>query len=301
MRSSASFAWDRLRPEGAERRVSPVYAAHVVLGGWTWVGWLFIAVGSLFVWIFDAPRALLDVRQAISITRPAMHAGVVQIEKVESTAMNVNKTNVRRVHFTYDSAGGQKHGVAFHTGVDERAQPGETMPARIADDGSFAIPDGWRRSEVGAFIVGLFLFPLAGVLSVIRTLIGNARKLSLLRRGTLTTGKLTGRTPTNMRVNKQTVYRYTFRFLARDHSVHEAIVKTHDATCIRDEADEPLLYDPVDPERSVLLGDVPGNPRIDDDGGFSPSPNTAAAFLAVLLLPVFAVLVNVVGWLVRSS
>ena len=70
---------------------------------------------------------------------------------------------------------------------------------------------------------------------------------------------------------------------------YEAAAKTHDTTKLEDQAEEPLLYDPMRPSYAVMLDDLPGNPRIMENGTIHAGP--AASTIKVLVIP----LVTIIG------
>lgn len=75
---------------------------------------------------------------------------------------------------------------------------------------------------------------------------------------------------------------------------HRAVVKTLETSKLEDEPLEPMLYDPVAPERATTLDHLPGSPRITTDGQLRSRPGFAAHVLlcpCVVLAEVVAAIV----------
>jgi hypothetical protein len=113
----------------------------------------------------------------------------------------------------------------------------------------------------------------------------------------LTYGVLTGKEPTNTRINKQRVMKLTFSFETQDGNTAYAVAKTHDYQHLVDEDEEPLLYNPFDPKDSCLLDDIPGRPRLDEYGCLKPRDNEGV--FTTLLVPGIALLINAVAIILR--
>ncbi|TBR20536.1 hypothetical protein EPO15_12865 [bacterium] len=111
----------------------------------------------------------------------------------------------------------------------------------------------------------LFGFPLIGLTFISIGLRKGLRGIRLLRRGMTASGKLVSKEATNTSINKQRVYELTFEFTAADGKRYRAKASTHEPDTLEDDREEPLLYDPADPNISVLLDDLPGRPRLDDE------------------------------------
>src|SRR5690606_3932930 len=90
------------------------------------------------------------------------------------------------------------------------------------------------------------------------------RAIQLLRDGELTTGALMNKTATNVQVNNQPVYKFTFSFTASNRRTYETIAKTHNVAFLEDEEAEFLVYNPLRPEQAVLVDSLPGKPRCAD-------------------------------------
>jgi len=63
--------------------------------------------------------------------------------------------------------------------------------------------------------------------------------------------------------------------------------KTHEPEHLQDDAEEPLLYDPIRPSRATLLDHLPGAPRIDDMGQIQTQSPIRS--LLVLIVPTLSI------------
>jgi hypothetical protein len=111
----------------------------------------------------------------------------------------------------------------------------------------------------------------------------------LLSHGVPATGRLMSKKATSMSIDEKPVLELEFAFTARDGTERIARALTHRPAPLLDEENEPLLYDPDNIHAAVVLDELPGNPRISDDGAMRTSSIRAA--LLVLVLPVMSVVV----------
>ncbi|MDH4241432.1 MAG: hypothetical protein OEW48_17880, partial [Phycisphaerae bacterium] len=93
---------------------------------------------------------------------------------------------------------------------------------------------------------------------------------------------------TKTEVNKKPVYKLTFEFNTPEGTTYEATAKTHDTAKLEDQAEEPLLYDPMRPSYAVMLDDLPGNPRIMENGTIHAGP--VANTIKVLVIPLTTII-----------
>ena len=110
----------------------------------------------------------------------------------------------------------------------------------------------------------------------------------LLTIGEQAKGRLKSKVATSTQINRKPVYKLTFEFTTPDGRTHKAIGKTHKPELLEDEAEEPLLFDPIRPSYAVMLDALPGSPRIDESGNVKAG--SAAAALLWLALPTVTVL-----------
>ena len=133
-------------------------------------------------------------------------------------------------------------------------------------------------SPLGLFVV---LFPIVGIGVLIGVFRKGLRANHLLAYGEIGEGVLVSKEETNMEINERPVYKVMFEFITPDGQAHQAVTKTHKPEDLEQAEIQPLLYDLMQPERAVLLNDLPGRPRIDGTGNYSA--RTAGAILSMII------------------
>jgi hypothetical protein len=149
--------------------------------------------------------------------------------------------------------------------------------------------EGMRRKPIGFAGLIPVLFPVFGLLLISGGIKKGIKANRLLALGEQTTGRLKSKEKTNTKVNKKPVYKLTFEFNTSEGMTYEATAKTHDTAKLEDQTQEPLLYDPMRPYYAVMLDDLPGNPRIMENGNIHAG--RAANTIKVLVIP----LVTIIG------
>jgi len=257
------------------RRVPASLVLLNVFSGFTQIGWFVFGFGMIFFWVFagNADLSFVTFRGAVAQT-----AG--RVTNVESTSASENEQTVMANHYEYSVAGQRLTGTSYTTGSS--ASPGEAVTVEYKEgDPVTSRISGMRRGMFGPFVFIVTIFPFIGFVIIYFTTKGGFTRSHLLRVGVLTTGKLIGKAPTNMTVNKRRVYELTFEFTARDGRRCEAKARSSDTARLEDEHAEPLLYDPEDPSRAYLLDEMSGRPAIDGTGELVGRP--LAAGLAMIL------------------
>jgi hypothetical protein len=257
---------------------------QVLFGGWiAQAGWLFLAVGMIFLWAFLPEVNVISHLQFLGRLEKA-NGVVVSTDKTNAT---VNKSPVYAIHYTFATADGIEYqGVSYATGWKASKRDQVVVEYVRANPGRSRI-QGMRTTQLGPWMSFILLFPIAGALMVVITLRRGIKAACLLTHGKQAQGKLKSKVKTNMEVNNRPVFKLTFEFVAEDGYPYEATVKSHMPDILEDEAEEPLVYDADDPRNAVMLDDLPGAPRIDDAGNIRTS--SVAKALVSPLLPVATV------------
>ena len=173
-------------------------------------------------------------------------------------------------------------GVSFNTGrqfkegqkVTVEYPQGKPRTSRIK---------GMRQKPVGLLGLLPVVFPLLGLLFIIAGIRKGIKANRLLALGEQTTGTLKSKEKTRSQVNKKNVYKLTFEFNTPEGTTYQAVAKTHETKKLEDQKEEPLLYDPVLPSYAVMLDDLPGNPRIQQNGTIRAG--SAIETIKVLVIP----------------
>jgi hypothetical protein len=257
---------------------------RVLFGGFNnQFGWIFFGFGLIFVWAFalqaDVASPFLFRFQTKSTQ------GIV--ERVQESSASENETAIFEVSYTYfDNLGRQQSGTSYSTGA-----PG--VGARVTVEYLTGFPsisrvEGMRRKPFGPFALISILFPLIGLGFLYAGIKYGLKANRLLKQGRIAFGKLISSEATGASINDQPVIKLTFSFTANDGEEYEAIAKTHEPEDLRDEEEEPLLYDEKDPSYAVLLDDLPGSTAFDPSGKLNPA--SAWETVKVLFFPSLTVI-----------
>ncbi len=275
------------------RDVPGLVSCQLLFGGaLSQIGWLLFGFGAVFFWAFamnsDLPTLLafggeLEQRQGVATRWEKTRA-------TEGGSKNRLGMPVYATHYSFKTPDGKEYsGVSYATGSYRPKGTAVTVEYPRGNPAMSRI-QGTRRAVFGAWAGIMGLFPFAGLALAGVGLAKGTRARQLLANGKQGMGKLKSKAATNVQVNKQTVFKLTFEFAAEDGHSYEAVARTHKPHELEDEAQEPLLYDPADPRRSVMLDTLPGRPRIDEKGQLCTArPGTA---WLVLVLPALSIAGN---------
>jgi len=114
----------------------------------------------------------------------------------------------------------------------------------------------------------------------------------LLRFGEATLGTLRSADRTGALINDEPVIAYSFEFSVSGQK-HIVIEINHRPNAIRDDAREPVLYDPELPSRAMVFDVLQPAVGISDDGHITLH-NTRSG--AAILWPILCVAVLIIGW-----
>jgi hypothetical protein len=144
------------------------------------------------------------------------------------------------------------------------------------------------RKPVG--LIGLIppIFIIAGALLVFRAIKKRFKANRLLALGEQTTGRLKLKKKMRESKNGRHVYKLTFEFNTPEGMTYQAMARTHQTAKLQDQAEEPLLYDPMRPSYAVMLDDLPGNPRIMENG--TTQAGSASKTIITLIIPLATII-----------
>ena len=271
----------------APRTVPFTLKLSTILGGFLpQIGWFFFVIGMIFLLAFGvAGGTFTNLKMRLDSWGPKESVTGVVVD-LEETGTTVNDVDVVRYVFDYVVDGQELTGECFVNGwryevgsnVDVVYSPQAAYLAKIVDSSWSTMPP-WILLFIG-------IFPGVGLLCIALGSKGHFKSLELLKRGVPAYGTLVTSLPTNMTINEQTVYEYTFKFQAGT-SGREHLVKTksHQGHAIEDEAEEPILYLPSDPDLAVLFDNLPSSASINSQGelnGVSPLSTLAKVALPTL-------------------
>jgi hypothetical protein len=275
--------------DGGQSRSIPVSVRLQALfaGPSNQLGWFFFGFGMVFFWLFVC-RADLTSWYRFRDPLQTVQGRVTGSSKTGATegGRRSRGTPIYKNEFAYFVDGNQYRGISYATGVGPRAgtaitvefAPGRPNIARIR---------GMRTNVFPGMVLFVTIFPLAGLGIVLSGLRRGFKACAFLANGVLTSGKLTLKSATNVRVNNRPVYKFAFVFTTQRGEVCTAETKTA-AARFENDSPEPVLYDPTEPQQAVLLNDLPGAPQIDETGRvFNRKP---AAVVTSCLIPTITVL-----------
>lgn len=244
------------------------------------LGWFFACFGMIFCILF-APVGLKSLADLTH--RNFKLNGKGHVVEVTKTNTSVNDTSVYR--FVFEDADGRS-GKCFATG--QRFKEGAEVDLEKCGDRTRIV--GSRLSHMGGifiiFIPFVFLFPIIGIAVVFYGALQGKKAIHLLQDGEIGRGRYLDMKLTGTKVNHQSVMKLHYQFEAADGETYDAYATALDTEKLTDDPVEPLLYDPLDPTKSVLLDSLPGNVRFDEfEGIFKANP--FRVFLPTLFCLVF--------------
>lgn len=280
---------------GPPRFVPWTVRLRLLVGGFSnQFGWAFLGFGMIFVWVFGS---MADVKSLTHFSGQLQTAQGV-VTKSEETSAEENERRVYANYYTFLSEGVEYSGISYATG--KKLSPGKTVTIEFpAGQPEVSRIAGMRSNLFSVWVLFVAIFPLVGVPFILWGLWKAYRGMHLLTYGIPAVGKLVDCTPTGSRVNKQPVYKYTFDFISDNGMTYQAHGYSHTDE-LKDEAEEPLLYDPANPHNAMMLDSLPGGPRIDELGEIRSTSGSVLIWL--LVLPGLTVVGNgtVLWWMISS-
>jgi hypothetical protein len=281
---------DKYNRRGPEQQASPALRgvpltvrAVSLFGGWMQTfGWCWLGFSLIFMW-FLIPAT--DVSSLWKFSGDLVE-GKGEVAAVESTGISEGGsdhspgTPIYKVLYSYKDGSGRVLKGASYTLGSQYSVGGQVPVEYVAENTGVSRIKGARTSPLEAWFLIFVIFPVIGVVFVSFGFRGALRRTSLLANGSLARGKLKSKTPTNTKINNQTVYKLEYEFKADDGTAHRAIAKSHDTRRLEDEEAEQVLYDPRNPARNCVVDDLPAGITIGEDGRYTaPKPVLAALVL----------------------
>lgn len=271
--------------ESPPRTIDILTQATIIFGGiLNQIGWIFVAFGMVFLWIFIAISGIENIFTNTENWKETQGT----IEQVLGTNSTINEQPVIQYNYTFQLNENIYTGQSFTTG--ERFDEGEEVAIlfEFNDPEQSVIKDA-RRAEFGSWILlVLLIFPLIGSALVFVQTRLNLKNLRLLKIGNCTFATLKDKTPTNGSVTinnrRYPVYKYSFEFSGKSNfkeSTYKATCKTHLAELVEDEEREIVLYDRENPKINAVYDAIPNAPMISPRGTISPA--TASKMLGLII------------------
>jgi hypothetical protein len=177
---------------------------------------------------------------------------------VRETNSTENDVPVYEYYFTFRTPNETDvTGKSYSTG--QIWSKGDSVPVTyLPDKPAVAELQDTRHTEFpwwAMLLVGIF--PLIGGVMLVVSALSGWRQIRLLMMGRLAYARWINVTPTNTSVNDQPVMKYAFEFQTEDGQTYQGNSKSLPKAQLGDEANEPVLYLPANPDRSMLLDAVP--------------------------------------------
>lgn len=273
------------------RRLDVVTQAILLFGDMaSQVGWLLVAMGSMFFWtvaVNSEARLLVEERGIDWQSK----AGFV-IAADSTKAVEGNKRIWKYSHsFGLD---GQRYlGESYSVGKKFDAHQIVFILYDPANPHKNYIT-GLRRNAFSSKSDWFLVIPLFGFLLLLLPIKGNLRIIRLLKIGDFTRGKLVNKYATGETIRRggtvMPEFRYSFEF-GHQGVKYLANCRTHETDKVEDEETEIVLFDRYQPTFNLVYDAVQNVPNINEDGNME---SLSGAKAWVLFLPVFTVVLNLV-------
>jgi hypothetical protein len=265
-----------------DRQIPMTTTLSILFGGiLNLSGWITFGFGLIFVWVFTMNADLSFIHFTGEILTVK---GIVTASR--DTGASVNERPVFEHHYTFRTHKDVEYkGVSYSTGG--ALNIGETATIEYPEGKPhYSRIQGMRRQEFGPAVLVITLIPAVSLVLIAVGLKKALRALRLLRHGELTTGTLISKAPTNIRVNKQPVYKLTFRFTDHLGNDLDVSANTHEPHRLEDEREEQLVYSTHNPTDAIMLGALPSSPSIREDGTIEASPGIQSLFCLIIAVMV---------------
>ncbi len=221
------------------------------------IGTFSFLFGSFFSILFGS---MVDFKSAFTFkdTDPSTNGVVISKEKTS------NKENKRKIYdYGYEYHLNGKTYIGHSFAKDDALEPGDSVIVQyVANDADLSRIQNMRAAPFNFWVLPLTgIFPLIGFIFLLVSANKARRNIYLVQNGILTKGKVIRKEATNTKINKQTMYKVFFQFKTQDGNIQEAYVSSHITHNLGDEAEEPLVYDALNPSSAVLLDSLPKKVR----------------------------------------
>lgn len=317
MSMSSAYLQPRTIPfRGRIRVIFERAQVQVALGVFTFL--------SLFFWAFGG----VDFVRTILFFQHGVAEKTVPITDITDAHVEVNDVPMYSYHYRYTY--GEQTYEGYTDGPPETYEKGESVTIEVAENA----PRHSRIKDVAMFPPAFpWVFGVLECVLLVVALLGMRKgraHVALLRKGIPVESRLRRVIPTNVRVNRNRVFKFVFAFTDDAGEEHEITYSTHEIARILpkgtktrmyfeeeygmnslsgiraalyremnntplavDEEDvivETLVYDPLAPQNAVVLSSLPGAPFIDEYDAVTFAAKGNA--LLPLILPVAVFVVN---------
>lgn len=247
----------RLRLQPAPRKLPFILEWRLLYG---------TGLSGPFCWFFGfftTMAAFLFLSEAELVKPDYDRTGIATITDVEATDEDNRPIEIKSVYYTFVDDNGTKYdGVSFTkwppTGGTHRVE-------WVAADPTKSRLVGMRARPYGPAAAIILIFPAIGLGLVAWQVVSGLGKRRLLRYGLETRGKLVAKSETSIHVDNKPMFELTFEYEVGGRT-YRFTVETNNPSRLVDDEQEPMLYDPRRPEHATTLDNLPGGPKITDNG-----------------------------------
>ncbi|TET55275.1 MAG: DUF3592 domain-containing protein, partial [Anaerolineales bacterium] len=225
---------------------------RTLLGTLGRMGSMFLGAGMLFVLAFGV-RLGDELRFVLSST--AVRGTVVG---AEATDTYVNDERVYRYDFRFRAHDGQDYAGQSYS-VGRWFDTGDRVFIEYATEHpeSSRIEGTWISPVPTSAMALMAAFPIFGAVLVVRSAIRGVRQVGLLMHGSLAKGRILVSQPVRLSPKDTPILKHEYEFLAADGLTYYGAARALDTGLIGDEPEEPILYDSVNPNRSMFIDSLP--------------------------------------------
>ena len=223
-------------------------------------GYVFAGFGLVFALLAVALMGLDDV-----IPRNWTDAGKGKITNIEESNATVNDRRIYAYHWEMTDNGMEKvsgisYGYSGKHKIDDEALI-QKAGTRYRIQGLTLTSGGWI--PIAAFFGMGSLFGVIGLCFPVYSWFAGGKTIHLLRDGTAAGARFRGMNPTNMQVNGRSVMKVDFEYQV-DGETYTASAEALDTSRLTDTPCKAVLYDTMEPSRSLVLDGLPGGLHLDE-------------------------------------
>lgn len=276
-----------------------LYSQAIILfsGIYAIIGWAFFCFGMIFFWLFTYNSTIMNVFNAPK--KWEAHRGIVI--KVEATNSTENEEEIFKLYYKYTLAGNEYGGRSYLKDSDFEA--GKEVPIEYNEK----LPEqsriiGGRTKLFGWWAIFASVFPAIGLILIYISFKNNQKSLNLIKNGVFTTGKMLSKEPTggNVEINEidYPIYKYEFEFELQGRKF-TSTCQTHKTNQVEDEIQEFILYQPSNPDYSMVYDAIPNAPTFNNHGQME---DISFSKWYILIAPTLSFLIHLpLGWYMMFS
>lgn len=243
------------------------------------IGWIFFGVGMIFFLLMGLDSNLFT-----------FHRFMGELEKVEGKVLKTEYTNwsideepVVRWLYTFDYQGKKYWGTSYT--IATTAMPEQSVTVEFsANSPEHSRIEGFNEAITPWWVtIIVMIFPMLGLLFIYLSVKHVPKTISLLRNGILTYANYVDKEKTNVIVNDTPVYKLRFQFEDSKGSSHYVFALSHMVENLMDEPQEAVIYHPQQPDKALVLDNLPGKPYLNEEGQWESRAKGYAYLLPVAL------------------